>query len=72
MKKFRVLALDGGGIRGLYSACFLKSLVGQFDKRYNAKSEENPDIGNAFDLICGTSTGAILTCALAQEYQLLR
>lgn len=65
MKKFRVLSLDGGGIRGLYSACFLKNLVARFDIKYNSPKHQAPDIGKAFNLICGTSTGAILTCALA-------
>lgn len=63
MKKiFRVLCIDGGGMRGLYTATLLATLAYRFDSRF---SKQTPDIGKAFDLICGTSTGAILACGLA-------
>jgi len=61
---FRVLALDGGGMRGLYTAVLLQRLAAHFA----ASPEEGsgpPDLGKAFDLIVGTSTGAILAAALA-------
>lgn len=61
-KPFRVLTLDGGGMRGLYTATLLQVLAKRFDERFH---EKDPDIGRSFDLICGTSTGAILACALA-------
>ena len=61
-KPFRVLALDGGGMRGLYSATLLQVLAKRFNREFHDKE---PDVGKAFDLICGTSTGAILACALA-------
>lgn len=59
---FRILSIDGGGMRGLYSAALLQGLARLFDDKW--KTQE-PDIGKSFDLICGTSTGAILACALA-------
>lgn len=62
-KPYRVLALDGGGMRGLYTARLLETLAQRFDKRF--AGEIQPDVGAAFDLICGTSTGSILACALA-------
>ena len=68
-KPFRVLTLDGGGMRGLYTATLLKVLSKRFDPRFHNKE---PDIGKAFDLICGTSTGAILACALAVGVPLSR
>lgn len=54
-KKFKILSIDGGGIRGVYPARFL------------AKLEANlgSPIAEHFDLICGTSTGGILALALA-------
>ena len=69
IKPFRVLTLDGGGMRGLYTAILLQRMVQLFDSKYQDKKIDGsipmPDIGQAFDLICGTSTGAILACALA-------
>lgn len=69
VKPFRVLSLDGGGMRGLYTATILQRLVQLFDPKYQEKKKDGnlpiPDIGNPFDMICGTSTGAILACALA-------
>ena len=66
---FRVLTLDGGGMRGLYTASLLQTLARLFDERF---VEQEPDIGRAFDLICGTSTGAILSCALSAGVSLDR
>jgi hypothetical protein len=66
---FRVLTLDGGGMRGLYTASKLQALARLFDERF---VKQAPDIGKAFDLICGTSTGAILACALAVGVPLSR
>lgn len=59
----RILALDGGGTRGIVSIAFLE----QIETLLKAKSDK----GNAFrladhfDLIGGTSTGAIIAAALA-------
>lgn len=61
-KSYRVLSLDGGGMRGLYTASVLQSLIKQYSQSNN---ETNKDIGKAFDLVVGTSTGGILACALA-------
>jgi len=55
MTKFRVLALDGGGIRGAFGAALLAEIertLGQPIHRY-------------FDLIVGTSTGGIIAAGLA-------
>jgi len=50
-----VLSLDGGGVRGLSSATFLKNLEDELGEPVNKK----------FDLICGSSTGGILAIALS-------
>jgi uncharacterized protein len=50
----RVLAIDGGGIRGLIPALVLTELERRAGRR----------IFELFDLIAGTSTGGILACAL--------
>ena len=61
-KPYRVLSLDGGGMRGIYTATFLARLTGQFSR---IRGEAALDLGRGFDLITGTSTGAIVGCALA-------
>lgn len=49
-------------MRGLYTATLLDAL----SRRAGPKNDtEARDLGRAFDLIVGTSTGGILTCALA-------
>src|SRR5829696_3500636 len=50
----RLLAIDGGGIRGLIPALVLTELERRADRR----------VFEMFDLIAGTSTGGILACAL--------
>ena len=57
-----VLALDGGGMRGLYTASVLECVAQRYRRSASAPS---CDIGRGFDLILGTSTGAILATALA-------
>ena len=59
---FRVLSLDGGGMRGTYTATYLDRLGVSFAKRRGIAAL---DIGAAFELIVGTSTGGIVACALA-------
>jgi patatin-like phospholipase/acyl hydrolase len=62
IKSYRVLSLDGGGMRGIYTAAFLDHLVNQFVR---TRGVECLDLGKGFDLIVGTSTGAIVGSALA-------
>lgn len=50
-------------MRGLYSAVYLSSLL----KSFGDIRGETIDLGSAFNLICGTSTGAIIACALAAD-----
>ena len=59
---FRVLSLDGGGMRGTYTATYLDRVGAAFAKR---RGIADLDLGVAFDLIVGTSTGGIIACALA-------
>ena len=61
-RPYRVLSLDGGGMRGIYTAAFLARLTDQFGR---IRGEVALDLGRGFDLITGTSTGAIVGCALA-------
>jgi Patatin-like phospholipase len=66
-KCFRVLSLDGGGMRGLYTATYLSCLLDGFAKKRRVPAL---DPGAAFDLIVGTSTGAIIACAIANGISL--
>ena len=52
----RILAIDGGGIRGLIPAVVLAEL----ERRTGRRTAE------LFDLIAGTSTGGILACGLTR------
>lgn len=61
-KRYRVLSLDGGGMRGIYTAAYLHGLIDAFSRR---RKVEYLDLGKGFDLIVGTSTGAMIACALA-------
>jgi predicted acylesterase/phospholipase RssA len=62
-KPYRVLSLDGGGTRGIYTAAFLDRLLTQSAARRSVAG--GLDLGLGFDLITGTSTGAIVGCAAA-------
>ena len=53
---FRILSIDGGGIKGIFPACFLTELESHY--------LEGRSIANYFDLICGTSTGGIIALGL--------
>ncbi len=54
-ENFYILALDGGGARGIYPACVLANVERNLGK----------PIKDCFDLITGTSTGAIIAGAAA-------
>lgn len=62
---FRVLSLDGGGIRGLYTASLLQQLAVRAARFHKLGIETRLDVGALFDLVVGTSTGSILATALA-------
>jgi patatin-like phospholipase/acyl hydrolase len=56
---FRILSIDGGGIRGMLPAM----LIAEIEKRLRqATGKADSYISDYFDLIAGTSTGGILTC----------
>jgi len=72
--KFRILSIDGGGIRGVIPAVFLRRLeellaeeLGVAAPEVAAKWEKlggPPCIADCFHLIAGTSTGGLLAAAL--------
>ena len=59
-KKFRILSIDGGGIRGIVPGVILAAL----ERKIQVKTKNlNARLSDYFDLIAGTSTGALLACA---------
>ncbi|MGB0562315.1 MAG: patatin-like phospholipase family protein [Spirulinaceae cyanobacterium] len=59
---FRILSLDGGGIRGVVSATLLQTVEAIL------KSQTPPQgLHDYFDLIAGTSTGSILAAGIVCE-----
>ena len=67
-RPLRILALDGGGVRGLSEVLILKNLFQRVDFEENAgrKSVCLPEPWKYFDLICGTSTGGLLALMLGR------
>lgn len=61
MKPFKILSIDGGGIRGVFPAKFLANL----ESKLKADGKNCWQIYQNFDLILGTSTGGILAIALS-------
>src|ERR1700753_2608550 len=61
----RLLALDGGGVRGAISVAFLQRLEELLSQR-DAKPVR---LGDYFDFVGGTSTGARICGALALGYR---
>ncbi|CAM3726962.1 CBASS cGAMP-activated phospholipase [Mesobacillus zeae] len=51
----KILSVDGGGVRGILPIAFLTELEKEYEK----------PAGEMFDIITGTSTGAIIAAALA-------
>ncbi len=58
MSLFRILSIDGGGIRGIIPATILTYLEECLQENSGNK---NAHLADYFDLIAGTSTGGILT-----------
>jgi hypothetical protein len=52
--RFQILSLDGGGLRGLFSAAVLAAI----------EEDLQTSVAQHFDLIAGTSTGGIIAIAL--------
>ncbi|EXL47748.1 hypothetical protein FOCG_11897 [Fusarium oxysporum f. sp. radicis-lycopersici 26381] len=56
----RLLALDGGGVRGLSSLIILQNLILTIDP------DSSPKPCNYFDIIGGTSTGGLIAIMLGR------
>jgi uncharacterized protein len=61
----RILALDGGGVRGAITVAFLERVEAILSERLATKVR----LGDWFDLVGGTSTGALIAGALALGFR---
>ncbi|WP_316677288.1 CBASS cGAMP-activated phospholipase [uncultured Tolumonas sp.] len=61
-KQFKILALNGGGVRGLFTVTILAELERVLAERHN---DPELAIGDYFDMITGASIGGIIAIALA-------
>lgn len=52
-RPFKILSIDGGGIKGLYSSTIIEHLEQRFGQ-----------MSDYFDMICGTSTGGLIALCL--------
>lgn len=59
-EKFRILSIDGGGIRGIIPCKLLTDLESELMKR----DGDDVRLVDYFDLICGTSTGGIIAIGI--------
>lgn len=56
-KPFKILCIDGGGIKGIFSA----QVLAEFEEAFKTTTSEH------FDLVCGTSTGGIIALGVAGD-----
>jgi len=61
MNKFKILSLDGGGVKGYLTTIILSNI----EIVLNKDKKDYIPLGKYFDLIVGTSTGAIIAGLLA-------
>jgi hypothetical protein len=61
----RILALDGGGVRGAITVAFLERIELLLSQRHGRDIR----LGDHFDLVGGTSTGALIAGTLALGYR---
>ena len=62
----RILSLDGGGLRGILTLGILRQIETVLRERHG--NDQNFRLSHYFDLIAGTSTGAIIAATLASGW----
>lgn len=61
-RPFRILSLDGGGIRGAISARILQEVEKQIQEQHGQS------IADYFDMVAGTSTGSLIAAGITVGY----
>ena len=59
--RFRVLSIDGGGIRGLIAA----RVIARLEELLSAEAGEERRLADCFHMFAGTSTGGLLAAQAA-------
>jgi hypothetical protein len=62
--RFRILSVDGGGVRGLVPVLLLREL----ERRLEALSGERRPLSDWFHLLAGTSTGGLISLGLTARH----
>lgn len=62
-RQFKILSLDGGGIKGLFTARYLELVEHHLQSTWGNDAR----IVDAVDLVCGTSTGGIIALGIANR-----
>ncbi len=65
MKKYKILSIDGGGIRGILPAMILQEMERRLRQR---TGNANARIADCFDMIAGTSAGGMLACSMLYNH----
>src|SRR6476620_2725402 len=59
--KFRILCVDGGGIRGLVPAL----VIAELERRLQARAGTQARVADYFHMFAGTSTGGLVALSLS-------
>lgn len=65
MKKYKILSIDGGGIRGILPAMILQEMENRLRQRSGIADAR---IADYFDMIAGTSAGGMLACSMLYNH----
>lgn len=65
MKKYKILSVDGGGIRGILPAMILQEMEKRLRERLGKPTAR---IADYFDMIAGTSAGGMLACSMLYKH----
>ncbi|QRW02518.1 patatin-like phospholipase protein [Ceratobasidium sp. AG-Ba] len=65
-RPLRILSFDGGGVRGVSSLLILKEIMFRLNLKRKDQTLRDLEPWEAFDMICGTSTGGLIAIMLGR------